>query len=278
MTDPLDMNQIVGTHDLLLLVLDTLRYDVALQQLASGGTPTLASVLPSSGWEERHSPGSFTYSAHQAFFAGFLPTPCVPGRHRRLLALRFEESETTAQTTCVLDGPNIVDGLRRRGYHTVCVGGVGFFNKRNPLGSVLPDLFDESYWSRALGVMDPDSTANQVALAATVLARQPREQRVFLFINVSALHQPSWFYLGQDAPQRESLASHAAALAYADSQLPPLFAALRSRGPSLCIVTSDHGTAFGEAGYHGHRLAHPTVWTVPYAHFTLPGRDQPERS
>ena len=69
-----------------------------------------------------------------------------------------------------------------------------------------------------------------------------------------------------------SLASHAAALAYVDSQLPPLFDALRRRGPALAIVCSDHGTAYGEDGYSGHRVAHPVVWTVPYAEFLLEGR------
>ncbi len=62
--------------------------------------------------------------------------------------------------------------------------------------------------------------------------------------------------------------THAAALRYVDGALPPLFAALRRRGPSLCIVCSDHGTAYGEDGFSGHRLAHPSVWTVPigYVH------------
>jgi hypothetical protein len=35
------------------------------------------------------------------------------------------------------------------------------------------------------------------------------------------------------------------------------------------IACSDHGTAYGEDGHHGHRLAHEVVWTVPYAEFTL---------
>ncbi len=60
------------------------------------------------------------------------------------------------------------------------------------------------------------------------------------------------------------------ALAYTDSQLPPLFDALRRRAGALCVLCSDHGTAFGEDGYEGHRLAHPVVWTVPYAEFVLP--------
>ena len=260
-----DMRRIVGHRDLLLLTLDTLRFDVAQALWREGRTPHLAALLPAGGWEERHSPGSFTYAAHAAFFAGFLPTPAAPGRHPRLFALRFEGSETTAPETCVLDAPDLVTGLAARGYHTACVGGVGFFNKQNPLGRTLPGLFAESHWSPALGVTDPESAKNQVRLAVEILARTTRP--VFLFVNISALHQPNRFYLPRAL--EDSIESHAAALEYVDRELPPLFEALRERGPAFCIVLSDHGTAYGEAGFVGHRLAHPTVWTVPYAHFTL---------
>jgi hypothetical protein len=266
----IDMNRVVGSHDIALITLDTLRFDVARDLLAEGRTPSLASVLPEGGWEERHSPGSFTYAAHQAFFAGFLPTPKAPGRHPRLLALRFEGSETTAPETKVLDAPDIVTGLAREGYLTACIGGVGFFNKQNPLGNVLPGLFQESYWSPELGVTNPRSTERQVALAEEILGRTPPAPRVFLFINISALHQPNRFYL--PGAERDSIASHAAALEYVDQCLPRLFDALARRGPALCVLCSDHGTAYGEDGYMGHRLAHPVVWTVPYAEVLLPAR------
>jgi predicted AlkP superfamily pyrophosphatase or phosphodiesterase len=263
------MNRIVGAKDILFVVLDTLRYDVARDLARAGRTPNLAAVLPGGEWEERDAPGTFTYASHHAMFAGFLPTPSRPGRHRRLFALRFEGSETTGSTTCVLDGPNIVAGLRDRGYRTICIGGVGFFNKQNALGRVLPDLFDESHWSDATSVRDPDSTKNQVALAVSLLDETPREQRVFLFVNVSALHQPNHFYLpGSTA---DTIESHAAALEYVDSQLPPLFDALRARGGAFAILCSDHGSAYGEDGYRGHRIAHPTVLRVPYAETILEG-------
>ena len=84
----LNANAMIGTHDVLLITLDTLRYDVAATALQRGMTPTLARVLPGGQWERRHSPGSFTYAAHHAFFAGFLPTPARPGRHGRLFAAR----------------------------------------------------------------------------------------------------------------------------------------------------------------------------------------------
>jgi hypothetical protein len=259
---------LVGSHDILLLTLDTLRYDVAEAARAAGQTPFLAGLLSGGAWEARHTPGSFTYAAHQAFFAGFLPTPATPGPHSRLFALRFPGSRTTAPETCVFDTPDIVSGLAGRGYHTLCIGGVGFFDRRSPLGRVLPGLFAESHWTPALGVTGPHSTELQVALAVDRLAALPAARRVFLFLNASALHAPN--HLFTPGATVDTPATQAAALAYVDHHLPPLFAALRRRAPLLAIICSDHGTAYGDDGYHGHRLAHPTVWTVPYAEFVLP--------
>ena len=264
----MNMNEVVGTHDVLFLVFDTLRFDVAVDELRGGRTPNLARVLPPTGWEERHTPGSFTYAAHQAFFAGFLPTPARPGRHARPFAIRFGGSETTTGDTCVFDAPDLVRGFASRGYRTICIGGVGFFNPENPLGRVLPSYFDEAHWSAETSVTDPHSTEHQVRLACTRL--EAVKERVFLFINVSALHQPNKHYV--PGATEDSKDTHAAALRYVDSQLPPLFVALSRRGPTLGLLTSDHGTCYGDDGYVGHRLAHPAVWTVPYAEVLLPSK------
>jgi len=269
----LDFNQVIGTSDILFITLDTLRYDVARDLFAQKRTPNLAAILPPTGWEERHSPGNFTYAAHQAFFAGFLPTPVAPGNHPRPFALQFAGSTTISARTCILDGSNIVTGLATKGYHTVCIGGVGFFNKLNPLGNALPKLFAESYWHQGFSTSVPDSTANQISLARQIARKTP--PLLFLFINISALHQPNYFYL-PDATA-DTIASHAAALEYVDSQIGILWQIWQERGRSAFgIICSDHGTAYGEDGYIGHRIGHPTVWTVPYAEFTLSGKPDPQ--
>lgn len=260
----------IGRCDILFVTLDTLRYDVAVEALRAGRTPALAGMIPGGQWEKRHTPGSFTFAAHQAFFAGFLPTPADPKTYPRLFAASFAGSETIGEETFVYEESNWVSALSARGYHTICVGGVGFFNKRNAIGRVLPDLFSESHWSPELGVTEYHSTRNQVHVALQALDRQAPDRRVLLFMNISALHQPNRIYLpGATEDTRES---QAAALAYADSQLGPLFAAMRRRAPLLSIVCSDHGDAFGENGYVGHRSAHEVVWNVPYAEalFTEP--------
>jgi hypothetical protein len=262
----IDASKLLGSHDVVFITLDALRFDAAQAALQRGLTPHLAKLLPQGQWEERHSPATFTYAAHHAFFAGFLPTPARPGKHPRLFAARFAGSETTTSQTLVFDAPDIVSGFASAGYRTVCIGGVGFFNKSTPLGSVLPSLFQESHWSPDLGVTSPHSTANQVALALDILKQTP--SRIFLFLNVSAIHQPNCIFT--PGATTDTLETHISALAYVDSQLPPLLDALSRRAPHLLIICSDHGSAYGEDGYIGHRLAHPVVTTVPYAQVILP--------
>ncbi len=261
----LDARALVGECDILMLTLDTLRMDVAAQQMACGATPNFQRLF--GRWQRRHTPASFTYAAHLAFFAGFLPTPAGPGPHARLFAVEFEGSESTASTTAVFDAPDIVRGLSAAGYRTICIGGVGFFNPETQLGRTLVAPFDEAHWSPDIGVTARDSTPRQVELARARLDAFS-DQRVFLFVNVSALHQPNCHYV--DGANVDTPQTQAAALAYVDSALPPLFDALAARGPTLCVVTSDHGTAYGDDGYRGHRCAHRSVWDVPYAEFMLP--------
>lgn len=260
-----------GKRDFLLLTLDALRYDVARDTLAAGRLPNLGALLPN-GFEPRHTPATFTFAAHQAFFAGFFPTPISPGPHLRPLALRFAGSRTTGPDTLLLEGSSLMAAFKRAGYRTICLGGTGFFNPGSPLGAVLPSLFEESHYSRETSVVSPLASRNQFRIARERLQSLPKEQRVFLFINAPATHPPTKMFL--KGASRESCETQAAALMDLDRHLPVLLDALRERGGAVGIICSDHGTCFGEDGDDGnigHRLAHPQVWTVPYAEVELAG-------
>lgn len=264
---PVNLSEWVGRADILLITLDTLRFDAAQAAWEADQLPNLGPHLSPRGWERRHTPASFTYAAHHAFFAGFLPTPEQPGQHSRLFASRFAGSETTTEKTFVFDQPTLPEALSALGYRTICVGGTGFFNPSSELGKVLPSLFDESHWSPQLGVADPMSEVHQVSTACERFAEYP-DTPVFMFINISAIHQPNWFYASQQE-RPDDLQSHTAALVAVDRALAPLFKCCRDRRDTFCVVCSDHGTAYGENGYTGHRLAHDSVWTVPYTEFML---------
>lgn len=269
-----DFPDVVSTHDILFVTLDTLRFDIAAAELAAGRTPNLEALLPGGEWERRHTPATFTFPAHQAFFAGFLPTPAEPGPHPRLFAAGFPGSESTGPTTWTFPQANVVEALAAQGYRTVCIGGVGFFDRTTELGRVLPSLFEESHWSPETGVTNPQCVDVQLdVLASRLVDPDPRPR--FVFVNIPAIHQPNHFYLDGIASTPttrlpDGPASHAAALRYVDSRIPRLVD-LVTAGPRpvFTILCSDHGTAYGDDGWSGHRLAHDSVWTVPYAHFVL---------
>lgn len=95
-----------------------------------------------------------------------------------------------------------------------------------------------------------------------------REKRIFLYLNVDAIHYPNYFYL--EGAVHDSLDSHAAALRYVDGELGRLFEGWKKkRGDTFVICCSDHGTCYGEDGCQFHGINHPAVNTIPYKHFFL---------
>ena len=263
----LNVKQHIGTSNIVLMTFDSLRFDVAQMALEAGMTPNLAKLLPSGAWELRHSPASFTYPAHHAFFTGFLPTPVQAPKKVRLFAARFSANDTTGKNTFVFDEASLPEALAARAYRTICIGGVAFFSMRDAVSRTLPGLFQERYWRPRFGPSSSKASQAQVDCALRCLSEHPLQQRVFLFINFSAPHHPSHIFLA--GAHEDSVETQMAALVSIDEELPRLFRALRAFGDCLVIACSDHGTTFGEDGYHGHRLAHPHVWNVPYAEFVL---------
>ncbi|MFD0786977.1 STM4013/SEN3800 family hydrolase, partial [Micromonospora azadirachtae] len=180
----------------------------------------------------------------------------------------FPGSETSGADTWVFDAPDLPTALAGVGYHTLCLGGVGFFNRNSPLGAVLPGLFTEAHWQPEFGVTSPTCLDAQLDRLTDVLPRVPATQPLFTFLNVAAMHQPNRHHLPGAAV--DSLASHTAALEYVDGRIGRLFNLVTGRGRTVfTIICSDHGTAYGEDGHTGHRIGHDVVWTVPYAHFIL---------
>ncbi|MGI5337349.1 STM4013/SEN3800 family hydrolase [Streptomyces sp. CA-181903] len=253
--------QVIDTGtNILFVTLDSLRYDVARTAHEMGQTPHLTALLPTSGWERRHTPGSFTLPAHMAFFSGFLPKLPQPKQPPRLWECRPPAFKTIDPGTFVFDAPNLLAGVAQHGYSTVCIGGVTYFSRETPLGSVLPAMFDEDHWRPEFCSPEPDSTRHQVDHALAVASKHA-SRPLFLFLNVSATHVPHGHYLDRSD---DDMRSQRAALAYADAHLGRLITELTEKQRWLIILCSDHGDAYGDDGYHGRGIAHPVVMNVPY--------------
>ncbi|MDE7204103.1 MAG: STM4013/SEN3800 family hydrolase [Lachnospiraceae bacterium] len=264
-----DMTQVVGTSDILFVCLDTLRYDVAVQEEASGGTPVLNQYGP---WQKCQAPGNFTYPSHHAMFAGFLPCRYEAKNHTDRELLFFPKAiglgKKTPEGAYGFSGSTIMEGLEKDGYDTWCVGGVAFFDKRSDLGKVFPSYFQKSYWNPSFSCPVKDSTKNQVDFILKKLSKADIEKHIFLYLNVDAIHYPNYFYL--EGASNDSIQSHAAALRYVDGELGRLFTEWKNlRGNTFVICCSDHGTCYGEDGCQFHGVNHPVVNTIPYKHFFI---------
>jgi hypothetical protein len=263
-----DMNKIVGSCDILFLCLDTLRYDVAVLEEAASRTPVLNAY---GSWEKRQTCGNFTYPAHLAFFAGFLPYSSdirkMSDRETLFFARNIGEGRKAPPYAYLFEERTWVEALAQAGYETICIGGVSFFDKRSAIGSVLPGYFQHSYWEPGFSCRVRESTKRQIDFALKKCSSYPKEQRLFLYINIDAVHDPNYFYL--EGAKKDSIQSHAAALRYVDGCLEILFDGLKKRGPVFVICCSDHGTCYGEDGFEKHGIQHPAVTTVPYKHFFL---------
>ncbi|MGP2440831.1 STM4013/SEN3800 family hydrolase [Streptomyces sp. JW3] len=259
----IDAAKIIRAGDgILFVTLDSLRYDVAAGALQRGRTPRLAELLPGGAWERRQTPGTFTLPAHMAFFSGFLPK--LPQREQppRLWECRPPAFKQVPEETFQFDAANLLDGLVQHGYRTVCIGGVTYFSRETPLGNVLPDLFLEDHWRPEFCSPEPDSAHHQVDQALAVADRYAGRRPLFLFVNISATHVPHGHYVDSS---EDTAASQAAALAYADAHLGRLLDGLTQHGRWLVILCADHGDAYGDDGFHGRGIAHPSVFNVPFA-------------
>lgn len=263
-----NMNEVVGNCDILFVCLDTLRYDVALAEQENGGTPNLNRY---GQWQKCHAPGNYTFPSHQAMFIGNLPSPAEPiplyERERLFVAKENATLGKLHPYSFVFDGASFVQGLEKVGYRTICVGGVGFFNKRTPINKLLPSLFAESYWNTRFACHIKESFENQIEFVRKRIAKIPSDERVFLYINVDSIHYPNSFYV--EGAKEDNKETHAAALRYVDEHIAQLFEVFARRGKTFCIVCSDHGSCYGEDGYYFHCHSHEIVWTVPYKHFFI---------
>lgn len=263
-----NMENIIGSHNILFVCIDSLRFDAAYEEEAEGGTPVLNRY---GKWRKCQSPGNFTYPSHQAMFAGFLPIDTEIKEMKKREKLFFSKDigmgRKAPDGAFLFSHPTWVEELADMGYETYCIGGLSFFDKRTGIGKVMPSYFRHSYWNPSFGCKVKNSTGNQVDFALKKISQEDASKKIMMYINISAVHYPNYFYV--EGASHDSLESHKAALRYVDSQLGKLFDGFAKKGDTFVICCSDHGTCYGEDGVWNHGINHPVVNTVPYKHFII---------
>lgn len=231
----------------LLVTIDTLRADrVGAYGDAAARTPSL-DALARDGvlFERAFTPVPLTLPAHATILTGLLP-PEHGVRGNGSFALR-EGPRTLAET------------LRARGLRTAAF--VGGFPVARRFGLARGfDTYDDAF-ARAPGLHFDfaERPADRVVDAARAwLGATPGPVFVWAhFYDPHAPYAPPEGFRGSDPYRGE--------IAFADAMLARLLETWRARpGPSLEVVTSDHGEAFGERGEESHGLfVYDTTLRVP---------------
>ena len=223
-------------------------------------------------WERRHAPGQL----HLRRPPGVLRRlPAHPGHPRPAPAAVRRPLRRAARPppsgTCVFDAPDLVTGLARgRATTRSASAASGFFNKQVPLGSrPARAVRGEPLGAGVRRHRRPPPSRPRSTAPSSVVAALPRDQRLFLFVNVSALHQPNGTICPAPPASGHAARPRRRPGVRRPAHRPALPPPPRAAGRCFAIVCSDHGTAYGEDGYTGHRLGHEVVWTVPYAQFFL---------
>jgi len=234
----------------------------AEELLAAGRLPNLARVLPSTGWERRHTPGSS-------------PSPRTPRsspdscrRRSGRDAIPALRGEVRRQRDHRGDDVGLRRARPRQGtgigrLHTACVGGVGFFNPESRLGTVLPGYFAESHWSPDFGVTARDSFENQIDQVEKTSPGWPRTGCSSSSSTSRRSTSPTGSTSTAPSQRRRHPRLARGGLEYLDWQIWRLLTVMASRRPCFVILCSDHGTAYGEDGHIGHRIGHEVVWRSP---------------
>lgn len=259
----------------ILIVFDSLRWDV----FQSADIPFLKSL---GKWKKAYTPGTYTLPAHISFFMGKLPSTFDLEDYYDTDATRYDKKnkrpyrktkqlwrlsnpEAPKASAYTLQGRNIIEGFREKGYFTIGTGGVNWFNPDLPAGRNLIGPFESSRFFG--GAHNASHTSAELQIEWVLESLYKLQKPYFLFINFGETHHRfiykncPWsdekepYGDGKECRRRQRLCTE-----YLSKRVEGLLSQLSEYDLVMC---SDHGEAMGEKGLWGHGFYHKKVVEVP---------------
>jgi hypothetical protein len=264
---------VLPEESVLFISLDSCRYDTAAAAQQAGTIPNLAALGP---LHRAQAPSHFTYGSHACFWMGFTPgvvdsrEPWLNPKAGKLFRMAFAgHGGSDGELSFQLDGANLIEGFRLKGYRTLGSGAVDWFNTATTTGAVLADPFESFFFAG-----NTWSLEDQLSWIERELHATPAGQPVFVFLNVGETHVPYWHeeapwprwpspcvpFGGEACSAPESRRRQRACLAWVDGRLQSL---LQRFAHATTLACADHGDCWGEDGLWEHGISHPTTLTVP---------------
>jgi membrane-anchored protein YejM (alkaline phosphatase superfamily) len=282
----IDLTQFHDDMNVILITFDSCRFD----SMKRAHTPNLDRYGEIySAWTH----GTYTLPAHISFFTGIFPMvnediPYLNRFSKQLITMKKAgQAVDTAKTRRTISLPasshDMILGLKRAGYYTVGAGSATWFAKH-----VLIQNFQDFRFKHAMSAIE------QCNFILNKLNSKSKKRPFFAFMNFIETHTPYMHY-GID---RENYSMQArdfmkfppmedtylketkghmlhqaqiSAVEHLDTIMGDFFSRLTKN--TFVIITADHGEAFGEDGFWGHGIYHPTVMNVPMMCFMLNGEE-----
>jgi membrane-anchored protein YejM (alkaline phosphatase superfamily) len=237
------------------------------------------------------SPATYTLPAHISFFTGIFPLvnediPYLNRFNKQLITMKksgqaVESAKSRRTISLPVSDHDMIYGLRKAGYYTVGSGSATWFAKK-----VLTRNYQDFKFKRAM------SATEQCNFVLKNLSSKAVKKPFFAFMNFIETHTPYMHY-GNDRkefsmqardfmsfPPREDTylkeskghmlhQAQISAVEHLDKIMGEFLAQLPKK--TFVIITADHGEAFGEDGFWGHGVYHPSVMNVPMMCFMLNG-------
>jgi len=279
-----------GEEDFLLVTWDSCRFDTYQQAL----TPCLDRFGPA---KKAWAMGTYTLPSHVAMFYGFLPHVFEPlpfyNRHVQQLWRISHRNLNHKPLVTFPPGTNIVNGFRGRGYLTVGIAAMDWFQDT----AALREGFE---FFEVVGI----DAEQQNQRLFKLVERHASNRPCFAFVNYGETHSPfrhrgmpgdhsaidARYALPRILNQRgvweetwsldrEAYASQVACAEFLDARTGELLEFFGRRGrPTTVVVCSDHGECFGENGLYGHAFFHEKVMEIPLLIFRLGADPHPPPS
>lgn len=263
-------------ESVLFITLDSCRYDT----FVGADLPHMRAVGPL--WRAM-APGNFTYSSHAAMFMGFTPGDAqseesfINPMIGKIFKMRGGGFSGPGKHRFILDGENIIEGFKNRGYGCFGTGALFWFDRSRPTGKVLTRDFHDFYFPGNVWFLE-----KQLKWMADKLNGQKRP--VFLFLNIGETHFPYYFQGaswsrqinpceptgGERNDAAECRRRQKACLEYIDFNIGSLLESFRY---SNTIICADHGDCWGEDNLWGHGMHHKKVLEVPLIFRVTPDDD-----
>ena len=254
-------------ESVLFITLDSCRYDTFIH----ANIPHLRAVGPV---YRCMAPGNFTYPSHAAMFTGFTPGDAqspqsfVNPMVGKIFKMRGGGFSGSGKHHFILDGENMVVGLKKRGHFCIGSGALFWFDPSRPTGRVLTRDFHDFYFPGDVCFLE-----KQLEWLNSKLINV--DSPVFLFLNIGETHFPYYF---KDAPWDKNInpcqpmapekndamecrRRQQACLEFIDTKIQPL---LESFAESNTVICADHGDCWGEDNLWGHGMHHEKILEVPF--------------